>query len=372
MPVYSTFLNVTLEGIDITDWVVSATVTEDDKRADQVTVQIADPRMVLADCLFEGSTLEVDMGHAEPNGHTLMTRAIVTKVELSYDQNGAPKITLKGSDGSIRMGYEEKKKKWSDTTVTAIVREIGEKNGFSEITARLDPDPVVNSKPLHQDGKTDLAFLQELARKYKAKCFVELDEQQREALYFIPERDVLAARRVDRLPLLYRLGADSNLLSFSAKFDVSFVDRQKALHDLDDDGEDIEEQQDEPPGVHIWELDPARLAGASPGDRSRIEQLYVAGAARKRAFQAQIAARRVTAGEVRRDSVEVSRRNASEPTHSLGQSGSGSAIGTIYLRAKSIVAIDGCSERDNGDWYVTSVTHAVGTRGYTTTFSCVR
>ncbi|POF29086.1 phage late control D family protein [Roseibium marinum] len=372
MPVLASFLSVTLEGIDITDWVTAASVTEDDRRADEVTVTVADPQLFLADCLIEGSEIEVDLGYAEPNGHALLIRAVVTKVEVGYGTNGLPQVSLKGSDGSIRMGYEERKKKWKDTTVTAIVREIGERHGFTDITVRLDPDPDVDRKPLHQDGKTDLAFLQELARKYKAKCFVELNADGQEALYFIPERDVLAARRVDRLPLRYRLGPGSNLLSFSAKFDVSFVDRQKALHDVDDDGNDIVESEDTPPEIHIWYLDPTRLAVASPADRTRIEALYTAGTARKRAFQAEIAARRLTAGEVRRDPVEVSRRNAAEPTRTLGQSGSGSVIATIFMRAKSIVTIDGCAERDNGEWYVNSVTHAVGTRGFTTSFNCTR
>jgi len=372
MPVLATFLAVTLEGIDITDWVTAASVTENDRRADEVTVTVADPQLFLADCLIEGSALEVDLGYAEPSGHALMIRAVVTKVEVSYATSGLPQVSLKGSDGSIRMGYEERKKKWKDTTVTAIVREIGERHGFTDITTRLDPDPEVGNKPLHQDGKTDLAFLQELARKYKAKCFVELNGNGREALYFIPERDVLSARRVDRLPLRYRLGPDSNLLSFSAKFDVSFVDRQKALNDIDDDGNEIVESEDAPPEIHIWPLDSTRLAAASPADRARIQALYTAGTARKRAFQADIAARRVTAGEVRRDPVEVSRRNAAEPTRTLGQSGSGAVIGTVFLRAKSIVAIDGCAERDNGEWYGDTVTHAVGTRGFTSSFTCTR
>ena len=372
MPVLASFLSVTLEGIDITDWVTGASVTEDDRRADQVTVTVADPQLFLADCLIEGSVMEVDLGYAEPDGHALLIRAVVTKVEISYGANGLAQVSLKGTDGSVRMGYEERKKKWKDTTVTAIVREIGERHGFTDIVARLDPDPVVGNKPLHQDGKTDLAFLQELARKYKAKCFVELNGDNQEALYFIPERDVLAVRRVDRFPLRYRLGPQSNLLNFSAKFDVSFVDRQKTLHDVDDDGNDIAETDETPPDVHIWPLDPARLASASPADRGRIEALYIAGTTRKRAFQAQIAARRVTAGEVRRDPVEITRRNAAEPTRTLGQSGSGAVIGTILMRAKSIVTIDGCAERDNGEWYVNSVTHAVGTRGFTTSFNCTR
>ena len=93
--------------------VSSVTAVEDDRQADNVTITIPDPRMIYADGLFEGSE-EVDMGYAEPNQHALMLRAIITKVEQGYPENGVPTLTLKGEDKSILMGLIEKKKLWRD------------------------------------------------------------------------------------------------------------------------------------------------------------------------------------------------------------------------------------------------------------------
>jgi phage protein D len=51
---------------------------------------------------------------------------------------------------------------------------------------------------------------------------------------------------------------------------------------------------------------------------------------------------------------------------------SGTTMGNIWLRAKSIVNVEGVSERFNGDWYVNSVTHKIDDNGYKTDFKCIR
>ncbi len=125
MPTRTPYYRVTLEGQDITPWVSAVTVVEDDRQADNTTITIPDPRMIYADALFEGSVAEIDLGYAEPNQHALMLRAMITKVELSYAQNGVPSVSLKGDDRSILMGLVEHRRVWRDRTVSFIFIEIG-------------------------------------------------------------------------------------------------------------------------------------------------------------------------------------------------------------------------------------------------------
>ena len=56
---------VTVEGQDITPWVSSVQVVEDDRQADNVSITIPDPRMVFADALMEGCQVQADLGYAE-------------------------------------------------------------------------------------------------------------------------------------------------------------------------------------------------------------------------------------------------------------------------------------------------------------------
>jgi Bacteriophage probable baseplate hub protein len=366
------FFQVRIEGEDVTSWVSSVSLTEDDKQADSVSVTIPDPRMIYSDALFEGCVAEVDMGYAEPDQHALMLRATITKVEQTYPENGVPTLTLKGEDKSILMGLQEKKKVWRNRTVTDIVRAIAQPYGFSRVEARLDPDPSVSARPITQDGKTDLAFLQELAETYHAKCFVELDEQGREVLYFLPERRIVTLRRPERLVLRYRLGADSNLNSFAPAFDSSYIDRLKEVSDVDANGETVNSQERPPAEIVIWSLSPGRLAQASSTDRTRIERLYEVGAARKRDLQAQLASRRPAVGRVVADRTELESTNDSLEARRQGMTATGSTFGNIWLRAKSNVVIDGANERFNGEWYTSSVTHKADGGKYTTDFKCVR
>jgi phage protein D len=358
-------------GVDITPWVSSVTVVEDDKQADNVSLAIPDPRMIYADAMFEGSFVEVDIGYNDPGQHALMLRAMITKVEMSYPQDGLPAMTLKGEDKSILMGLVEQKKVWRDRTVTDIVREIGNKNGFSKIEARLNPDPPVQ-RPVNQDGKTDLAFLQDLAKNHHAKCFVELDEAGNEVLYFIPERAIVKLRRPEQLLLSYRGGPQSNLINFSPSFDSSYMDRLKEVSDVDNKGNKIQSQQKEPSEIVVWSLDETLLAQANARDLPRIRTLYAQGAANKRELQAQLAARRAAVGQVAQNQADIEATNDSLESRRLGMAGSGSTHGNIWLRAKSNVTIIGANSRFNGDWYVSNVTHKLDSNGYKTDFKCVR
>ncbi|MFC0597819.1 phage late control D family protein [Streptomyces palmae] len=366
------YINVRLEGQDITDWVGSVSVTEDDRQADSASLTLLDPLMVYADGLFEGSVAEVDLGYTEPDQHAMLIRATITKVEVSYPDSGVPSVSLKGEDRSISMGLVERKKVWRDRTVTDIVRAVAEPYGFARVEASLTPDPLVDSRPIAQDGKTDLAFLQELAKNHHAKCFVELDESEQEVLYFIPERRVVRLRRPDTLVLRYREGPGSNLISFSPSFDSSYIDRLKQTTDIDQQGRQIESQPKAPEEIVLWELDEGRLSQVGSADRERLRVLYDKGAQRKREFQQALSARQVTVGVVVPDKGELEAGNDTLESRRLGMSASGSTAGTIWLRAKSNVIVHGVNERFSGEWYVSSVTHKIDSGGYKSDFKCVR
>jgi phage protein D len=364
------YFAVTVEGQDITPWIGGITLVEDDHQADNVTLTIPDPRMIYADALMEGCRAEIDLGYRQADQHAMMLRALITKVELGYPENGVPSVKLKGEDSSIEMGLVEKKKRWHDTTVTGIVREIAGSYSFGSVQAQLTPDPRVTSE--HQDAKTDLAFLQDLAKKYAAKCFVELDENNREVLYFIPERRVVAVRRPETLVLRYRQGPGSSLMSFSPQFDASYIDRLKEVNDLDDGGRQVNTPTPQPAEVVIWNLPADLRSRVTAADWDRVQTLYDAGVRAKKALQKQLAAPRRRAGEVARNQDELDARSTTLESRRLGMSASGTTIGTIWLRAKSNVVISGVHERFAGEWYVASVTHTLDSSGYKCDFKAVR
>jgi phage protein D len=377
------YLRVMIEGKDVTPWIASVTAVEDDQQADNVSLTIPDPRMIYADALLEGSTVDVFMGYADPGENAQIIRAVITKVEVSYPENGVPALTLKGEDHSILMGIEEKNHMWDGSagvsTVSALVRKIATSQTFngkalySRAEVQLTPDPPLTKKtPLHQNGKTDLAFLQELAKTYHAKCFVELNEREQEVLYFIPERRVLDRPNAETIVLRYRMGMGSNLVSFSPTFDSGFIDRLKEKKDVDSNGKKIESQPKPPVPIVVWSLDPQLEALANAADRARISAIYSAGSAAKVTLQEKFLTPRKAVGEVSFDKASMEAENEVLASRQLGMSASGSTFGNIWLRAKSNIEVQGVNARFKGTWYVSSVTQKIDGGGFRTDFKCVR
>jgi len=364
------FWSVRVEGEDVSSWVSSLSLVEDDRQADNVSLTVPDPRMAWADVLMEGCRAEVDLGYTEPGQHALMLRATLTRVETAYPESGVPELKLKGEDKSIEMGLTEQTRLWRDTTLGAVVRAVADPYGFARVEFGLTPDPEVGRE--HQDGKTDLAFLQDLAGRYHAKCFVELDENDAEVLYFIPERRVVTLRRPETLVLRYRQGPVSTLHSFSPSFDASYLDRLREVHDLDDEGSTLGTASAPPPDVDTWPLPESARARVSTVDWRRMQALHAAGTRERRELQRALAGPRPAPGQVARDQAHLDATSDVLESRRLGMSARGTTTGTIWLRAKSAVVIVGVHERFAGEWYVTNVTHSIGTGGYKTDFSCVR
>ncbi|MFE0250668.1 phage late control D family protein [Streptomyces sp. NPDC059010] len=364
------YFAVRVAGQDITPWVGSVQVVEDDRQADNFSLTVNDPRLAYADALIEGCHAEIDLGYAETGQHALMLRALITKVETGYPENGAPTVRLHGEDGSIVMGLDEKNRKFKNTTVTAIVRKVADEHRFGTVETRLVPDPKVVEE--HQAGVTDLAFLQDLATRHHAKCFVELDERDREVLYFVPERHIVRLRRPDTLVLRYRMGPDSNLMSFSPAFDTGYVDQVKEINDLDDEGRTVRSPQPPPAEVALWPLPTDLRDRVNAADHARMKALYEAGAKGKEELQRTLLSRRKKVGAVARDQAELDSTGGSLESRRLGMTASGTTVGTIWLRAKSNVEIRGVHTRFAGQWYVSSATHTIDGNGYRTDFRCVR
>lgn len=370
LPARVPYFSVVIEGQDITPWVSSVQVVEDDRLADNMTVTVNDPRMLYADAIMEGCVAKIDLGYNEKGQHALLLRALITKVELSYPENGVPQLKIKGEDKSIEMGLVEKKENWKNTTVNRIVKKIGQPYHFAKIDARLSPDPPVVRE--NQDGKTDLAFLQELAKKYQAKCFVELNEDDKEVLYFIPDRRILHLNRADKLVLRYRQGVRSNLMSFSPAFDASFIDRVKEVHDLGQGGRQVNTPPPPPVEVFIWQLAKDLPSRASKADMQRIKALYQVGVRAREKLQKELAKPKPKTGAVAANQQELDDRTGALESRRLGMSATGTTVGSIWMRAKCNVSIAGVHERFVGDWYITSVTHTIDTSGYKTDFKAVR
>ena len=300
-----------------------------------------------------------------------MLRASITKVELSYPENGVPQLKIKGEDKSIEMGLVEKKKNWTSTTVNAIVKKIAQPYHFADVVANLEPRPACDAR---EPGRQDRPRLPAGpgAGSTTRSASSSSTRSSEEVLYFIPERRILHLKRADKLVLRYRQGVGSNLMTFCPTFDASYIDRVKEVHDLDQGGQQVNTPPPPPVDVFIWKLAPDLSSRASRADLDRVDGAVPGrgagqGEAPAAAGQAQ-AEDRCSRGHP----AAARRQGRSAGVRRLGMSATGTTVGSIWLRAKCNVSITGVHERFAGDWYINSVTHTIDASGYKSDFKAVR
>ena len=192
--------------------------------------------------------------------------------------------------------------------------------------------------PLRQTNQTDLAFLQQLARRYGARAFVEVNDG-RPQFYFLPERTMLAAPVAGRMKYC---GGTGELRSFEyrraaveapAEVKATAVDAKTAKPAT------AEAERRRRRAGH------ASTTRCSPGWRSatRAREGGLQGGGgdgrRRRRRQPDAQVRKGAAVGTPSDPERARLAARRDLTRLLGMTGEGVAVGTIHLRAKSRVEL---------------------------------
>jgi phage protein D len=271
---------------------------------------------------------------------------IEVQADLS-DRPDASTLTIVGMDPTVLMHLEERVRAWPDMTDADVASAIfgDPAYGFTPVVEPTRWTRHEEEQTLMQRG-TDIAFLQQLARRNGCECFVELNADTGEVEgHFHPPR-------LDESPqgvLTVNMGAASNVNRFTVRHDmlgpalaeVSGIDTdagetQPARADRDEDttlGGDSAVAQDRPRRV--------LLARTGMGQGGEL-QAYARAVVERAAFSLE------AEGEL--DAV---------------------AYGGV-LRAKRPIMVRGVGRRYSGTWYVERVLHLFGPAGYVQRFTLRR
>jgi phage protein D len=179
------FFRVTVEGEDVSDLLERLEVEESDTQADMATLTFANRSLVLADILQEGLMVEIDLGRQD--AHALIFRGIMTGIRPGFPSQGLPKVEVQAMDSLIQLGLQPKTRRWWNTSVAQIVRDIAQFNGLGLGDIEPTEDALIDEmRPYHQIEETDLAFLLRLGRDYDSKLYVEHSDQ--DTLNFVSTR----------------------------------------------------------------------------------------------------------------------------------------------------------------------------------------
>ncbi|HEX2571526.1 MAG TPA: contractile injection system protein, VgrG/Pvc8 family [Polyangia bacterium] len=362
------FASVTVEGEDVTDLLSFVSVEENDSQADLATLVFADGSLALPDVLHEGLEVEIDLGRQD--AHALLFRGPITGVRALFPQRGPAQVEVQAIDSLIQLSLKPVTKRWGNTSVSQVVREVALAEGLVAGTIEVVADTQVDEvRPFQQIEETSLAFLHRLADDYDCKLFVEHEEGGSDTLHFISTESLLA-----KDPIEDTLAFNDNVIEFSVAFDAFATRGHGRLVTTDPtSGERVEiDEALVQPTEAQWVPDAARIARAGEG-AERLTGLVAKGAAKRARITDfwRLPPRGV--GEASRTAADRGRA-LGDRARRLGQSGWGRAQGSIWLRPRRRVQIQGYGGRWSGPWYMARVRHEQdrARRTYTSSFVCTR
>jgi Phage tail baseplate hub (GPD) len=361
------YTSVKIEGVEMGDLLEGLVVEESDSQADLATLTFGDPDQVLSDILHEGLSIAIDLGREET--HALLFRGAITGIQSIFPQRGQATIEIQAIDSLVQLNYQPHTKRWWNTTVSQIVRDIAIANHLLPGTIELTDDALISeSRPRQQVEATDLAFLHQLAQDYDCKLYVE-HGQGPDTLNFVSTQSLIAAE-----PIEQTLAANENLVDFIATYDTFATAPEMRLVATDPKtGDRIEIAQALASGSDAqWTPDPERLAQARAG-AARLTRLLTLSASKRSRLQDfwRVPPRIVGAPARPQDDASGT---VGDAARRLGQSARGRASGSIWLRPRRRVVIQGYGGRWSGDWYLAQVRHEMNLRqnSYISSFVCTR
>lgn len=369
------YFMVQIEGEDVSAWITTIRITEDDRRVDRGTIEFIDQEMIFCDAIQEGALVSIDLGYYEAGKHGIVMKGHITKVDFLFPDKGRPKMEIHVLDESIKMGLEEKRVLWNKekvTNVSEIISQIVSQHGLTEGKVKMDPDPkITDHYCILQDSVSDLFFLQSLAAEFQCKCFFEYEDQQGK-FYFIPEDMIL--RQVTS-PLVYH-DAESNLLEFRSMVSSGYIRHYGLAQAIDPEtGQPIKNDPKELADLPDWSINQDRFTGAKEKDEKMAQaadKIFQKAQAKRKSFFKTLKKPGQDTGTPSRKKDKIDEENLISKSSQYGEIAKGTAVGDFMIRAKSSIEVKGVAERFCGSWYVPTVTHVISKKGYVTHFDCTR
>lgn len=311
-----------------------------------------------------GTDVVLELGYTGADGLREMTRGVITAIEASWTESGAPTLTVRGLNALHALRRIEHTKSWRDTTDSSIASELGSNSRSDDhpglgIPVRTNPRDEQTEEFIEMMNQYDIVFLLERARLHDYEVVLHEPDASSDTRYitFGPSEATTP---------VYRLEWGKSLISFRYALDVSnqvgtFVVRgwdRRANREL--------------VGRATWD----EIITDSDEQR-RMRELVLPGFGERT---------HVETGQALRTQAEADSRARRLLSRRLKEmlSANGATVGLPDLRAGRKVAIAGFARRTardeapdvpnivEGEYFVTETTHSLGSNGYRTDFKARR
>ncbi len=345
-------------------------VQDEDRGTDQAVVVMDDQAATNTDAIREGADVRIEMGWESE--HALLFVGRVHQVHSAARSGGVGRLRFTCHDVSARLNARPETANLQHAgTLEKILTAIAEEHDIEMGDVSIDPMPSwTKDEPLNQGTRTVWQMIQQVADEHRARAFVEVNIAEddpadvREAggqprLYFVSEEVLLEQEPLGSLMYCHGFG---ELIDFDFQRIGSGASPSAQATMIDPvTGEICSEAGPEPAAD-----DPAALEGAqtrnlrgTSGDASvRSAEAAVQLANDQTTQPTDVRARSRLSGTPS-DCALGRRLVTQDPTRSLGLHGRGLAMGTVFLRAKGSVEIEGVASSAAGRWYLRRVNHIV-------------
>jgi phage protein D len=363
------YLRVKIETADVSEQVWSVDIEDRDRGTDIATLVMDNPGSTNSDALQEGEKVQIEVGWETE--HALVFEGYIGRTDTTSRELASNRIRVVAKDPSRIMTSQPAVTREHVGTLEEILTAIMARNSIPMGRVSIDPMPNwTEQDSLRQVCANEWAFIQELAEVYRARAFIEVNtaEEDSEAVrerggsarfYFVSESVLLEQEPMGKL--LYCRGM-GGLLEFEYTRVASGASPSAAATVTNPDT-GAEEARTGPPPAE------GPVPEASEDRSARVEAVHGSGRSASYGGSVQVAAdaevqptalrARSTLSGIPSSPALAELRVQQDRTRILGFNGRGLAMGTVFLRAKGSVEIDGLATWAKGRWYVSRVNHVV-------------
>ncbi|WP_437594133.1 hypothetical protein [Sorangium sp. So ce1000] len=347
--------SVKIEGIETFGTVERVDVEDDDRLIDKATVVFDDVDGVAAMVAIEQKAVKIELGWSGEKA--LVFEGLVWKSKTETAGGGKQRVTIEALDLSYKMNQGEgKAKTYAPGKLSDILKTIVGEHKIEVGQIQLFEDPTFTAEePLTKGPKTDWMFIQELAERYHARAFVEVNDDKSK-FYFVSETFLLTGAPQG---MLHHCPGRSELIEFKYERIGSAAAPVRSAAVVDPKtGEPVLKQGEAPQPEKPLTVDPdaksvldQKRAGAGAVLSGAVE------AVSKSEGKVEDARAKQNVAGLPGDGQSAEGEIKQDPTRVLGLRGEGTAVGTVKMRAKGKVTIEGIATWAAGDWYVRRVNH---------------
>lgn len=330
--------------IDLTNRILRFTYEDRDDAVDKVTVQLANPDLILLDRhdVLGGATWRVSWGTDQA-----LTRPRQMTV---HSVRGVEVLTVEGHARHIAMDRVARSRTFHGLTRAQVMRQVAGEHGFHGAFAQI-ADTEEPFETIHQVAETDARFLRRLAQL--EDFTFSLDEDR---LVIGPATSLAAPVRVFH----WRPGTnEGDVISLNVESNLALVVGQVVLK-----GRDPREKKtvtaiatrtaDEQTGMRRWfdMVDPE-------SGRTRVDERVTTTLTQPTTVTSQRGVERKAGARLRRldaDAVKLTLQ----------------VLGDATLRPRQVIELRGASQRLSGRYLVRTARHQLSSEGYVTDLSVRR